>query len=402
MPQILEKTTSPRPKPKAPSQKVIDRLVKEAVDEAVSEVGTKKLTCYLCGHLHPVEKFYVSTDPMCHTGRTRVCRDCVESIVYSIGPDKVKHPPTKESIQMALEYLDKPYFEKLYEASVLEAANTMSGKTKNNVWTSYIKNVSMKNYNMLRWKDGDIGHSTTFVDIGPIDNSDEVRKMYEVNKRTVISALGYDPFESAAETDKPLMYSKLVGFLDESTQEDELKLGACVEIVHSLNQSEKLNTVINSLQRTTDSIVKNAATIKALEATKKDIMKTTLDLARDNGISIKHSNHNSKGANTWTGKVKELKEMKLREQELNSFDIGTCEGMRQVAEASTAAILKQLSLDENDYTEMISSQRKKIQELQEKCDAACEESRIYRRENNDLKMFMREKKLIDQNDEVIL
>ena len=402
MPQILEKTTSPRPKPKAPSQKVIDRLVKEAVDEAVSEVGTKKLTCYLCGHLHPVEKFYVSTDPMCHTGRTRVCRDCVESIVYSIGPDKVKHPPTKESIQMALEYLDKPYFEKLYEASVLEAANTMSGKTKNNVWTSYIKNVSMKNYNMLRWKDGDIGHSTTFVDIGPIDNSDEVRKMYEVNKRTVISALGYDPFESAAETDKPLMYSKLVGFLDESTQEDELKLGACVEIVHSLNQSEKLNTVINSLQRTTDSIVKNAATIKALEATKKDIMKTTLDLARDNGISIKHSNHNSKGANTWTGKVKELKEMKLREQELNAFDIGTCEGMRQVAEASTAAILKQLSLDENDYTEMISSQRKKIQELQEKCDAACEESRIYRRENNDLKAFMREKKLIDQNDEVIL
>lgn len=402
MPQILEKTTSPRPKPKAPSQKVIDRLVKEAVDEALAEVGTKKLTCYLCGRLLPVEKFYVSTDPICHTGRTRVCRDCVESIVYSIGPDKEKHPPTKESIQMALEYLDKPYFEKLYESSVLEAANTMSGKAKNNVWTSYIKNVSMKNYNTLRWKDGDVGSSTTFVDIAPIDNSDEVKKMYEVNKRTAISALGYDPFESASETDKPLMYSKLVGFLDESTQEDELKLGACVEIVHSLNQSEKLNNVINGLQRTADSIVKNAATIKSLEATKKDIMKTTLDLARDNGISIKHSNHNSKGANTWTGKVKELKEMKLRDQELNSFDIGTCEGMRQVAEASTAAIMKQLSLDENDYTEMIASQRKKIEELQKKCDAACEESRIYRRENSDLKAFMREKKLIDQNDEVIL
>lgn len=402
MPQILEKTTSPRPKPKAPSQKVIDRLVKEAVDEALAEVGTKKLTCYLCGRLLPVEKFYVSTDPICHTGRTRVCRDCVESIVYSIGPDKEKHPPTKESIQMALEYLDKPYFEKLYESSVLEAANTMSGKAKNNVWTSYIKNVSMKNYNTLRWKDGDVGSSTTFVDMAPIDNSDEVKKMYEVNKRTAISALGYDPFESASETDKPLMYSKLVGFLDESTQEDELKLGACVEIVHSLNQSEKLNNVINGLQRTADSIVKNAATIKSLEATKKDIMKTTLDLARDNGISIKHSNHNSKGANTWTGKVKELKEMKLRDQELNSFDIGTCEGMRQVADASAAAIMKQLSLDENDYTEMIASQRKKIEELQKKCDAACEESRIYRRENSDLKAFMREKKLIDQNDEVIL
>lgn len=144
------------------------------------------------------------------------------------------------------------------------------------------------------------------------------------------------------------MYGKLVGFLDESTQDDELKLGACVEIVHSLNQSEKINTVINALQKTPESIIKNSATIKALEATKKDIMKTTLDLARDNGISIKHSNHNTKGANTWTGKVKELKEMKLREQEVNAFDIGTSQGMLQVAEASTAAIMKQLALDENE------------------------------------------------------
>ena len=39
--------------------------------------------------------------------------------------------------------------------------------------------------------------------------------MYKTNKRTVISALGYDPFESAADADKPLMYGKLVGFLDE-------------------------------------------------------------------------------------------------------------------------------------------------------------------------------------------
>lgn len=401
MPQILEKTTSPRPKPKAPSQKVIDRLVKEAVDEALAEVGTKKLTCYLCGRLLPVEKFYVSTDPICHTGRTRVCRDCVESIVYSIGPDKVKHPPTKESIQMALEYLDKPYFEKLYEASVLEAANTMSGKTKNNVWTSYIKNVSMKNYNTLRWKDGDVGSSTTFVDMAPIDNSDEVKKMYEVNKRTAISALGYDPFESASETDKPLMYSKLVGFLDESTQEDELKLGACVEIVHSLNQSEKLNNVINGLQRTADSIVKNAATIKSLEATKKDIMKTTLDLARDNGISIKHSNRNTKGAHTLTGKLKQLKQSDLRSKEMNLFDVNTAEGMQQVANISFEAIMKQLSLDENDYTNMIATQKTMIKNLQEELDVAKEECRLYRRERNDLRELCEEKKLINEKGEVI-
>lgn len=399
MPQELEKKPTPRAKPKAPSQKVIDR----AIEEALAEIGYNKFTCHLCGELKRDKDFYKSTNPLSKSHITPICKKCAEQLVYSIGPDGQKHAPTKDSIQLALEYLDKPYFEKLYESSLQEAANTMSGKLKSDVWTSYIKNVAMQQHNTKRWRDGDIvGNVSSFLGDFPVDNSEEVKKMYEINRRTVISALGYDPFETAADTDKPLMYNKLVGFLDESTQDDELKLGACVEIVHSLNQSEKLNTVINALQRTPESIIKNSATIKALEATKKDIMKTTLDLARDNGISIKHSNHSSKGANTWTGKVKELKEMSLREQELNAFDIGTSAGMCQVAEASTAAIFKQLSLDENDLTEMIKTQKIKIEELQSKCDAALEELRIYKRENNDLKDFLKEKKLIDENGEVTL
>lgn len=403
MAQEVEKKKKPVPraKPKAPAQKVIDR----AIDEALYEVGRTKFTCNMCGKLKDASDFYKSTDPLCTTGVTRICKMCAAKLAYSEDLKGNKKAPDEQSVQLALRYLDKPFFQKLYDESILEAANTMSGRPKNNTWTSYIKNISMPQYNTLTWKDGDCGNSSTLLpSIGSVDNSDEVKKkkMYKTNKRTVISALGYDPFESAADADKPLMYGKLVGFLDESTQDDELKLGACVEIVHSLNQSEKINTVINALQKTPESIIKNSATIKALEATKKDIMKTTLDLARDNGISIKHSNHNTKGANTWTGKVKELKEMKLREQEVNAFDIGTSQGMLQVAEASTAAIMKQLALDENDYTEMISTQRQKVLELENKCDAAVEEARILRRENDDLKNFLRDKKLIDENDEVIV
>lgn len=399
MAQEVEKKPVPRAKPKAPAQKVIDR----AIDEALYEVGRTKFTCNMCGKLKDASDFYKSTDPLCTTGVTRICKMCAAKLAYSEDLKGNKKAPDEQSVQLALRYLDKPFFQKLYDESILEAANTMSGRPKNNTWTSYIKNISMPQYNTLTWKDGDCGNSSTLLpSIGSVDNSDEVKKMYKTNKRTVISALDYDPFESAADADKPLMYGKLVGFLDESTQDDELKLGACVEIVHSLNQSEKINTVINALQKTPESIIKNSATIKALEATKKDIMKTTLDLARDNGISIKHSNHNTKGANTWTGKVKELKEMKLREQEVNAFDIGTSQGMLQVAEASTAAIMKQLALDENDYAEMISTQRQKVLELENKCDAAVEEARILRRENDDLKNFLRDKKLIDENDEVIV
>ena len=399
MPQALEKKPTPRAKTKAPSQKVIDR----AIDEALSEVGYTKFTCHLCGKLKPDTEFYNSTNPSSVTHVTPICMDCAKKIVYNIGPDKKKHPPTKESIREALEYLDKPFFEKLYEDSLQEAANTMSGKVKSDVWNAYIKNVSMRQYNTMRYRDGDVpgNAATTIIEEKQIDNSEEVQKMYEINRRTVISALGYDPFESAADIDKPLMYNKLVGFLDESTQDDELKLGACVEIVHSLNQSEKINNVINAYQRTPESLVKNASVIKALEATKKDIMKTTLDLARDNGISIKHSNRNTKGAHTLTGKIKQLKESDLRSKEMNAFDINTAEGMRQVAEISYEAICKQLALDENDYTNMIEMQKEMIKELQEKLDAAEEEARLYRRERNDLRELCEEHNLIDEKGETI-
>lgn len=398
MAQEVEKKPVPRAKPKAPAQKVIDR----AIDEALYEVGRTKFTCNMCGKLKDASEFYKSTDPLCATGVTRICKMCAAKLAYSEDLKGNKKAPDEQSVQLALRYLDKPFFQKLYDESILEAANTMSGRPKNNTWTSYIKNISMPQYNTLTWKDGDCGNSSTLLpSIGSVDNSDEVKKMYKTNKRTVISALGYDPFESAADADKPLMYGKLVGFLDESTQDDELKLGACVEIVHSLNQSEKINTVINALQKTPESIIKNSATIKALEATKKDIMKTTLDLARDNGISIKHSNRNTKGAHTLTGKLKMLKQSDLRSKEMNLFDINTAEGMKQVAELSFEAIMKQINPDENDFAEMVRTQAEMIKELQNKCDVAEEEARIYRRENNDLKEFLQEKKLINESGEVI-
>ena len=398
MAQEVEKKPVPRAKPKAPAQKVIDR----AIDEALYEVGRTKFTCNMCGKLKDASEFYKSTDPLCATGVTRICKMCATKLAYSEDLKGNKSAPDEQSVQLALRYLDKPFFQKLYDQSILEVANTMSGRPKNNTWTSYIKNISMPQYNTLTWKDGDCGSGSTLLpSIGSVDNSDEVKKMYKTNKRTVISALGYDPFESAADADKPLMYGKLVGFLDESTQDDELKLGACVEIVHSLNQSEKINTVINALQKTPESIIKNSATIKALEATKKDIMKTTLDLARDNGISIKHSNRNTKGAHTLTGKLKMLKQSDLRSKEMNLFDINTAEGMKQVAELSFEAIMKQINPDENDFAEMVRTQAEMIKELQNKCDVAEEEARVYRRENNDLKEFLQEKKLINESGEVI-
>ena len=64
--------------------------------------------------------------------------------------------------------------------------------------------------------------------------------------------------------------------------------------------------------------------------------------------------------------------------------------MRQVADISNASIMKQIALDENDYTEMLATQREMITKLQEKADSNEEKARILLRENLDLKKYIEE------------
>ena len=87
--------------------------------------------------------------------------------------------------------------------------------------------------------------------------------------------------------------------------------------------------------------------------TKKKVADVISQLAEQSCLSMKHNKDASKGENTFAGKIKKIKELNLREAELNAFDIGTCEGMKQVADISNASIIKQLHLDESDYTEML-------------------------------------------------
>lgn len=114
-------------------------------------------------------------------------------------------------------------------------------------------------------------------------------------------------------------------------------------------------------------------------------------MAAENCISMKNNKNANKGENTFTGKIKRLKEMNLREAEINSFDVETCQGMRQVMDMSHASILKQLRLDENDYAEMLADQREMIEDLQNRVRVAEEQKRILYRENLDLKNYCRDK-----------
>ena len=362
----------------------------------------KKYLCQFCLKEKRKSEFYISTDPHVMTGIVPICKDCIRKIALNWDDNRKEYGPcTKKSVMDALEYLDRPFLESLWNSSYAEWADDTKQKRRTTIWDAYIKNVGLKNYNGMRWRDGDIFQ--TYVEdakqVAALESGDkesaptlvasqEVNNEVDKNRKDVIRLLGYDPFEGEKLEDQPLLYSQLIGYLDlGGDNEDMMRTSSAITIVRGFLQQAKLDDKIAKSMANSNV---NAAELKTLLDSKQKISCTISQLAEQSCLSLKHNKNASKGENTFTGIVKKLKEMDLRDAEVNAFDIGTAEGMRQVADISNASIMKQIRLDENDYNEMLIKQREMITKLQEKADQNEETARILLRENIDLKRFIEE------------
>lgn len=362
----------------------------------------KKYLCPYCNKEKKESEFYMSTDPLVLTGRTSMCKECARKIARNWDDDKQEYGQcTRKSVMMALEYIDKPWIEDLWESSYHEVYDETKKVKKSSVWDAYIKNIGMTQYKTMRWRDGDLFN--TYVEdarqIADIEaaknnntqmlaNSQEVNEEFEKNKRDVIRLLGYDPFEGEKLEDQPLLYSQLIGYLDLGGDNDDMmRTSSAITIVRGFLQNAKIDDRLAKAMANSNA---NTAEIKALLDSKQKLSSNISQLAEQSCLSLKHNKNASKGENTFTGIVKRLKEMNLREAEVNAFDIGTAEGMKQVADISNASIIKQIRLDENDYTDMLAQQRELIEKLQAKANENEEIARILLRENQDLKKYIEE------------
>ena len=362
----------------------------------------KKYLCHYCLKEKKRTEFYVSTNPLVMSGITFVCKDCVRKIALDWDDNRNEFGAcTKKTVMEALEIIDRPFLNNLWDSSYAEWANQEGQIRRPTIWDAYIKNVSMPQYRGMRWRDGDIFN--TFVEdakqvaaleIGnkeaaqTLIDSQEVSNEFEKNRKDVIRLLGYDPFEGEKLEDQPLLYSQLIGYLDlGGDNEDMMRTSSAITIVRGFLQQAKLDDKIAKVMANTNA---NASEMKTLLDAKKNISATISQLAEQSCLSLKHNKNSSKGENTFTGIVKKLKEINLRDAEVNAFDIGTSEGMRQVADISNASIIKQIRLDENDYNDMLIKQREMLIKLQEKADQSDETARILLRENIDLKKFIEE------------
>ena len=365
--------------------------------------------CYLCDTHKARDKFYVSTDPMNKSGLTPICKDCARKIALKIGKDKVEHEPDKNSVIETMRYLNKPFLSKLWDASIQESENLASGKVRSNGYYSYVKNVAMGQYNTLTFKDSDIfGNNTSENEIPKEPTTEEelieshagldTYDSFLKNKNDVIRLLSYDPFEKEDVADQPFLYSQLLGLLDssEDANEDMMRTSSAISIVRGFLQQSKIDDTISKLMCDISNIERNSATIKSLQESKGKITSVITSLAQDSCISLKHNKNAKKGENTWTGKIKKIKGLNLREGEVNGFDIDTCRGMQQVQEISDASIMKQLALDESEWSDMVAEMRVTNTTLRREKDAYQEINRILLRENLDLRDTLKEKDLLEE------
>ena len=366
---------------------------------------------YLCHHCLKEKKksdFYVSTDPNILTGVVALCKDCTRKIALNWDENRGEFGIcTKKSVMSALEYIDKPFLNKVWDASYAEWANQEGQIRRTTIWDAYIKNIAMVQYRGMRWRDGDIFQ--TYVEdakqVAALESgnkeaaqtlidSQEISNEFEKNRKDVIRLLGYDPFEGEKLEDQPLLYSQLIGYLDAGGDgnDDMMRTSSAITIVRGFSQQAKIDDKIAKAMANSNV---NASELKTLLDAKKNLSATISQLAEQSCLSLKHNKNASKGETTWTGKIKKLKDIDLRDAEVNGFDIGTCRGMQQVLEISDASILKQLALDESEWSDMVAEQRKAIVDLQTQRDTYREINRILLRENLDLRDTLEENELLD-------
>ena len=373
----------------------------------VKKESKKKYLCPYCNTEKNEDQFYMSSDPLVMTGKTSMCKECAEKIARNWDERTGEyHDCTKASVQEALERLDKPFLDKIWDASYFEYINDNSGLKRTNIWAAYIKNIGMKQYRGMRWRDGDlftsyketaIKQARQEVQNDEIPEEDkEINEEYVKNKSDVIRLLGYDPFEKEQEEDKPLLYSQLIGYLDASGENDDMmRTSSAITIVRGFLQQSKLDDMIAKAMASPN-VSNKSGEIKSYLDSKQKVASTVSQLAEQSCLSLKHNKNQSKGENTWTGKIKKIKELNLREGEVNGCDIATCKGMQQVMDLSNASILKQLALDESEYSDIIAEQRKLVTSLTTERDSYKEICRILLRENLDLKDVLSDNDLLSQ------
>lgn len=371
----------------------------------------KMKICTSCGRELPLSTgFYSSKSPLFALDKKiNICKECFinNSLNQNTGEiDEVK-------FKNMLRRTDFPYYR-----DNLQSASNQYAKEHGYVSAEDVKyhgddiiKLYMKNVNSLRQlssktfedseKDGFIQKRSTVLkktddNIKVLNDAtdkkisgnqqEEVKwsKKDKQNMKYVISTIGYDPFEDLglSEYDKKYCFNILAGYCDTSgISEDGHKMHSVVEMTVLYAQCRKITEEMN-VEFNKDDV--DDTKISKLSSSKSTLLSSISKIAQDNNISSNYNKNSKQGQDSLSSKMKEMEENGFSEIEVNLFDIKTSEAFKQIDQISNENIANQLTLDSNEYTDIIKEQREMITTYENQLDELQEENRMLKNKIIDL------------------
>lgn len=361
---------------KSQRKEVLFIPVKKKVAEK-PKVEKAKYTCLCCGVEKSETQFYMNkwSDLWTYSDKKiPYCKDCVQK---RFDTYKTRYESDKTALLICCYVLDIPFYSTLYK----------SISDNNSIFSVglYMRQLQLGQYQMKTFL-----NTLMSDELGKTD--DQVREEVETrwskadkqNKNFAISVVGYDPFENCGmvDNDRKYCFNILASYCDaDGIQEDGHKIQSVIQITHSQLQCRKLDEFIN------EELLKpvpDENRIKQLTTTKKQLLDSISKTAQDNNISSAYNSSSKQGINTLSHKMKEMMQAGYDNIEFNLFDIKTSDAMKQIADLSNRSILDQISLDSNDYTEIVKDQREMIVKYQNQIDEVVEENRKLKNQIVDL------------------
>lgn len=237
-------------------------------------------------------------------------------------------------------------------------------------WDSpYLQNTVQKNIEV---------DESYFVDIKPDkeypDEFDGWDQEDLDNYDYIVTIYKYDPFRDEPIEDRKKLYYNLVGLSDEAIADDFSKANAAIDTCRSMQRLDKLNKLRVQLENRDDVDIKEIKAIAELQKAERDNINKN---GKEHGFIQKYSLNKSQGSGTLTGIMKQMDEALFEDALANRYDVATCDGMQQAADASWKAIFGQLNLSDSELASIVSNQNETIRKMKKELTELKEKIRLY-------------------------
>lgn len=383
-----------------------------------NEPANKQKGEKVCGYCHEKKKmtdFYISKSPLFSVdGRVPICKECVSKA--SLNEDGTIN---ELELNKILKKIDRPYYKDLIESSI-QSFKKEHSYVKDEDVKFYGKEILQKYFTLIAMrqdrdksyedseKEGFI-HQTSntpkstkeriaqkYADItekknnpttaSSIDSDNDVKwtKKDKQNMKYVISTIGYDPYEDVglSDADRKYCYNILSGYCDtDGISEDGHKMQGVIEMTMLYCQCKKITEAMN-VELAKEEV--DDAKVSKLTSSKSSLLSSIATIAKDNNIASNYNKNSKQGQSSLASKMKEMAENGYRDIEVNLFDIKTSEAFKQIDQLSNENIANQLTLDNNDYSEIVKEQREELLSATNELEALREENRILKNKIIDL------------------